>query len=88
MTAVDKKDETWMAVRKQPALIRFYRDPAATEDSEVREALDYMKANGCVKTYLFSSAGFTTTAKRTAENRPIELIEKDRLEQILTKAGK
>ncbi len=88
MTAVDKKDETWMAVRKQPALIRFYREPNPTEETEVRSALDYMKTNGCVKSFLFSSGGFTLAAKKTAENRPVELIEKEKLEQILTKAGK
>lgn len=88
LTAVDKKDESWMSVRKQLLFIRFYREPDPLEDSSVREALDFMKTQGAIKGYLFSSSGFTNTAKRVAENRPVELIEKTKLETVLSNAGK
>ncbi|MCR4954329.1 MAG: tetratricopeptide repeat protein [Treponema sp.] len=87
LTAVDKKDESWMSIRKQVLFIRFYREPDPIEDGQVREALDLMKTQGAIKGYLFSSSGFTNTAKRAAENRPAELIEKAKLEKVLSTAG-
>ena len=87
ITGMDKKDDSWMSVRKQVTYIRFYREPEPVEDSEVRQALDEMKSLNSVKGFMFSSSGFSNTAKRFAENRPIELLEKQKLEAVLAKAG-
>lgn len=87
LTGVDKRDESWMAVRKQLFFVRFYREPEPIDDAEVRQALDEMKSIGSVKGYLFSSSGFSNSAKRFAENRPVELAEKQKLEAVLSKAG-
>lgn len=86
LSTVNNKED-WMSVRKQVILIRFYREPEPVEDSEIREILDLMKKQNSIKAYLFSSSGFTTTAKRSAENRPLELVEKQKLEALLSKAG-
>ena len=67
--------------------MRFYRDPEPVEEAQIHEALDTMKSLSSVKSYLFSSSGFNTAAKRFAENRPVELIEKQKLEALLSKAG-
>jgi len=87
ITAVQRSDENWMSVRKQVLFIRFYREPEPIEDASVREALDTMKSMNSVKGYLFSSSGFNTAAKHYAENRPVELIEKNKLEALLSKSG-
>lgn len=87
ITAVNKGDDSWMALRKQVLMIRYYRDPEPIADQQVIESLDVMKSQNYVKGYMFSSSGFTTTAKRYAENRPVELIEKQKLEAVLSKAG-
>lgn len=86
-TCVDKKFEAMMGVRKQVIFIRFYREPKQVEEQEIHESLDVMKGLASVKGYLFSSSGFNNSAKRYAEGRPVELIEKQKLEAILTKAG-
>jgi tetratricopeptide (TPR) repeat protein len=88
ITCVDKKEDSWMAVRKQIFVIRFYREPDPIEDSCIRESVDLIKSLNGKKGYLCSSSGFTNTAKHFAENRPIELIEKQKLESILSIAGK
>ena len=88
LTGVDKRDESWMAVRKQVYFIQFYREPNPVEDEHIRKSLDEMKTLNSVKGYLFSSSGFTHTSKRFAENRPIELLEKDKLEKYLSIAGR
>lgn len=87
ITAVDKKDDSWMSVRKQVMYLRFYREPEAVEDSVVRESLDELKSLNCVKGFILSSSGYTNTAKRLAEGRPIELVDKEKLEKILSAAG-
>lgn len=87
ITGVNKSDESWMAVRKQVVFIRFYREPEPVEEAQIHEALDEMKTLNSVKSFLFSSSGFNTAAKRYAENRPVELIEKQKLEALLSKAG-
>ena len=87
ITGVNKSDESWMSVRKQVVFMRFYRDPEPIEEAQIHESLDTMKSLSSVKSYLFSSSGFNTAAKRFAENRPVELIEKQKLEALISKAG-
>ena len=76
-----------MSVRKQVIFIRFYREPEPLEESVIHESLDKMKSLNSVKGYLFSSSGFSNGARRFAENRPVELIDKEKLEKILSAAG-
>ena len=87
LTGVNKSDESWMSVRKQVVFMRFYRDPEPVDEAQIHESLDQMKSLSSVKAFLFSSSGFNTAAKRFAENRPVELIEKQKLEALLSKAG-
>lgn len=87
LTGVSKGDDSWMNVRKQVLLIRFYRNPEPVEEHEIHEALDTMKSMNSIKTFLFSSSGYNNQARRFAENRPIELIDKQKLEAVLSKAG-
>ena len=87
LTGVSKGDDSWMNVRKQVLLIRFYRNPEPVLEQEVHDALDTMKTINSVKTFLFSSSGYNNQAKRFAENRPVELVEKEKLEAVLAKAG-
>ena len=87
ITGVNKSDESWMSLRKQVIMLRFYREPEPIEEQQMHEVLDTMKSMNIVKAFLFSSSGFNTPAKRFAENRPIELLEKQKLEELLSKAG-
>lgn len=85
--AVEHKSDDWMNMRKQLFLLRFYRDADPLEDSAIRETLDKMKDQNCTKAYILASAGFTRTALGFAESRPVELIGKEKLEQLLQKSG-
>ncbi|MCQ2572645.1 MAG: tetratricopeptide repeat protein [Treponema sp.] len=86
-SAVDKKLEGMLGVRKQIIMLRFYREPKTIDEAEIHEMADVMKSQASVKGFLFSSSGFNNQAKRYAEGRPMELVEKQKLEQLLTKAG-
>lgn len=87
MIAIEKKKDDWMNVRKQLFLLDFYRDTEPIEDTEIRRVLDLSKSLNCTKAYVITSTGFTSSATGFAENRPIELVSKEKLEAILTKAG-
>ena len=86
--AIEKKDDSWRNMRKQLTMLRFYREPEPIEDTSVREAIDQMKTLNCTKGFIIASSGFTRTASAFAENRPIELIGKDKLEQLLSMGAK
>lgn len=85
--ATEVKKDDWMNMRKQLFLLNFYRITDPIEDAEVRRTLDLAKAKNCAKAFACTSSEFTTTAIRFAENRPIELVSKEKLESILAKAG-
>ena len=77
----------WMNGRKQSYLLRFYRTSEALEDSVVRQALDDLKGANCSRAYIFSSSDFSRSARAFSENRQVELIGKEQLEQALKKSG-
>lgn len=87
MVGTEAKSDNWMDLRKQSYLLNFYRETEPIEDVEIRRVLDLSKSQNCVKAFCFASSGFTSTASNFAENRPIELVGKAKLEAILTKAG-
>ena len=86
MVATESKNENWMNMRQSPYLLVFYREPDLIEDSVLRKLLEIVKSKSYVKVIIFSSAGFTRTAISFSENRPVELINKDKLEVLLSKA--
>ena len=83
----DKATEGWRNMRKQTSMFRFFREPNPVEDDIVRETLDAMKSSNCQKAFLFSSSGYSNAARHTAEGRPLELIDKIKLESVLSSAG-
>ena len=85
--ATEKKSDNWMSVRQQLFLTEFHRDADPVGDEVVRQVLDEVKKHNYAKGMVFSSSGFTRSATSVAENRPVELVGKDQLEKVLTKAG-
>src|SRR5574344_2535313 len=87
MITTESKSDDWMNMRKQLFLVCFYRDSEPIEDAEIRKILDTIKTQNCTKAIVCTSSGFTSSASGFAENRPVELVGKERLEKILAKAG-
>lgn len=63
-SAVDKKFENMLGVRKQIVMVRFYREPKPVEEPEIHDMQDVMKQQGSMKAFLMSSSGFNNMAKR------------------------
>ncbi len=83
LVAVENDAEKWRNVRKMPRLILFYRDPNMIEDSFLRSLQEDMKKQSIIRGVVVTSSGFTRTALEFAESRPLELIGREKLEQIL-----
>ncbi|QSH92045.1 tetratricopeptide repeat protein [Treponema medium] len=81
--ALEDNSEKWMNVRKQPKLFIYSRDSDIIGDSFLRSLHEQMKAQGLVRGVVITSSGFSRAALSFAENRPFELIDKDKLESIL-----
>ncbi len=86
ITASDASKDDWMNQRNQLTLLVFYREPEPIEDSVIRKLADEVKSKNYAKAIVFTSTGFTQASRNFAENRPIELIDKQKLEQLLDKA--
>jgi tetratricopeptide (TPR) repeat protein len=87
LIAVENDAEKWRNVRKMPRLILFYRDANMIEDSFLRTLQEDMKKQSIIRGIVITSSGFTRTALEFAESRPIELIGRDKLEQMLSTSG-
>lgn len=81
--ATEAGEGDWRSARKQVVYVRFFRGVDSVEDSLVRDTLDAAKKASCSKSIFLSSAGFTPAATKAAEGRPIELIDKAKIEKLL-----
>jgi hypothetical protein len=85
--AVEGDSDKWMAAKKLPRLIRFFRVSDNLDDASVRSLLDKMKKLGVMRGLVITSSGFTRTALEFAENRSVELMTKDKLQEMLNKTS-
>jgi len=83
--AVEGESEKWMGAKKLPRLIRFLRVSDNLDDAAVRSLIDQMKKLGVVRGCITTSSGFSRTALEFAENRSVELLSKDKLQELLSK---
>jgi len=83
--ATESKAENWQNVRQQVYVMIFYREPDLIEDTLLRQQLEEMKKQNYFKCVICTSSGFTRATIEFAENRPFELIGKDKLDQLLSK---
>ncbi len=86
MIATVAKQDSWMNVRQQVFLILFFRESDLIEDTILRKSLEEMKSQNYFKCIILTSSGFTRTAMNFAENRPFELVSKDKLIKLMDNA--
>ena len=83
--AVDD-DARWRNARKMPKLIFYLRVPEMIAESTVRNFHEKMKQIGVIRGVIITSSTFSRTAMDFAESRPIELLNKDKLQKMLESA--
>jgi tetratricopeptide (TPR) repeat protein len=83
ITAIENDSAQWRNTRKMPRLIRFYRSPDPVDEPKVRAILDDAKDQNITRAAIVTSAEFTRTALDYANSRPVELFNKEKLQELL-----
>ncbi|UTC90227.1 tetratricopeptide repeat protein [Treponema denticola] len=83
--AVEKGSEQWLNTRKKPQLLIFSRDGHTITESFLRSVHEEMKKQAIVTSHIITSGNFSPDAVKFAENRPFNLIDRQKLERIVEK---
>ncbi len=86
ITAVERSAGQWRNTRKFPKLLRILRVPDTIDLPGIRDFHEQMKKNGVSRGYFISSSNFTRSAYEFTETRPIDLIPRDKLQELLQKS--
>ncbi|MEW6102104.1 MAG: tetratricopeptide repeat protein [Candidatus Omnitrophota bacterium] len=78
-----ESDSKWRNIRKMPKLIRFLRVADLIDDSAVRSMHEEMKNLSITRGVIVASSNFSRKAIEFAETRPIDLLNKDKLQGLL-----
>ena len=83
-----EEEKNWRISRRMPRLFMFLRVTEAIEEHTVRSLQEEMKKNNIIRGIILTSSTFTRKALSYAETRPIDLVQKEKLSEILKKAPK
>ncbi len=75
----------WRNTRNLPILIRFLRGTESIDEGTVRVLHEEMKKQSVTRGVLVCSSTFSRLAQEFVESRPIDLQNKDRLQELLKK---
>ncbi len=85
--AVEKGTEKWLNARKKPQLFLFLRDTEVVKEDYLRNVHEGMKKQNMFKAFIITSSTFSNEALEFAANRPLELIDVNKLEKLLEKVN-
>ncbi len=88
ITAVDRNSGQWRNTRKFPKFLRILRVPDIIDLPSVREFHEQMKKSGVNRGYFISSSNFSRSAYEFTESRPIDLIPREKLQEMLRQSEK
>ena len=77
----------WRNARQMPKLIWFVRIPDLIDESRVRALHEKMKSQNITRGIMISSSNFSRVAMTFAETRPIDLFNKDKLQEMLKRTA-
>ncbi|MFP4209775.1 MAG: tetratricopeptide repeat protein [Alkalispirochaeta sp.] len=80
--AVEAKTN-WRNTKAMPHLIRFVRVAELIDEATVRETQEEMKSQNINRAAIVASSNFSRMAIDYAESRPIDLLNKDKLQKLL-----
>ncbi len=80
--AVETKSN-WRSNKAMPRLVRFVRVAELIDEATVRETQEEMKNQNITRAAIVASSNFSRMAIDYAESRPIDLLNKDKLQKLL-----
>jgi tetratricopeptide (TPR) repeat protein len=81
-----EQESKWRNARQMPRLIRMLRVAEIVDLSAVRSIHEEMKKLSVMRSMIIASSRFSRSAKEYAETRPVELLDKVRLQSLLSGA--
>jgi tetratricopeptide (TPR) repeat protein len=81
--AMENDSAKWRNTRKMPRLIRFYRMPEMVDEGKIRTILEDIKTQNMTRGGVVTSSGFSGSALEFANSRPVELYNKEKLQELL-----
>jgi tetratricopeptide (TPR) repeat protein len=82
---VERTTGNWKNLKIQPTLVNFYRIPDPVDEPEFRTFTEDMKKLNIIKGIIFSTSDFTRKALSFIENRPVNTVKKEQLQEELKK---
>lgn len=73
----------WSNMKKKLKVMRIYRQSEPVEERALREIMELFKAKELFKAVIVSASSFSNQAILYAQERPIQLIDKNELQKIL-----
>jgi len=86
--ATEKTVGQWRNTKKMPWLIHLYRITENIDQPQVREFNEEIQKLKASRGVMITSSMFTRAAKEFTESRPMELLDKSKLQDLLQKADK
>lgn len=83
--AVEKGSEQWLNTRTKPQILVFSRENTVIGENFLRSLQEEMKKQVIVTAHIITSSNFSSEAIKFAENRPFNLIDRQKLEKIVQK---
>jgi tetratricopeptide (TPR) repeat protein len=87
LIAIENDSAQWKNARKMPRLARFFRMPEMVDESQLRTLLDDAKSQNMVRGMAVTSSGFSSSAVEFADSRPVELFNKEKLQDLLQRVS-
>lgn len=73
----------WVNLKKKLKIMRIYRKSEPIEEKQLREVVEIIKQKELFKGIIITSSAFSQQAVLFAQERPLELIDKNELQNIL-----
>lgn len=86
--AIEAEKDKWLGTKKLPKIFRFMRIADNITEVHLRSLLDEMKNKNIIRGILICSSDITNAAWQYAENRPVELYDREKLTGILRQVNK
>lgn len=84
---VIESGSNWRSNKKLPRLIQFIRVAEVIDESTIREIHETMRSQGLTRAMVIASSTYSRMAMDFAESRPLELYNKDHLQEFLKKSS-
>ena len=80
-------DTKWRNMKKKPKIIHISRNNNPLDEIVLRKLSDKMRSKNIIRAVIITSSGFSKSALAYAKERPIELIDKNNLQNLLKKVS-